>query len=271
MRARRSLSQNFLVDHNIRRKIVETLELDGSDEVLEIGPGHGELSELITGRVRRFVMVEKDDRLAPLLVERWGTRDDVEIVHADALKIDLAGLVSGRHALKLLSNVPYSITSPLLFRFLDVPDVERIVVMVQEEVARRICSNPGTRAYGALTVGIQVQARPRLAFRVGRAAFRPVPRVDSAVVVIEPRSEGPGAQEIAEVRVLARECFSRRRKQLQNILRSSPEYRLEAKQVQEILAGAGIEPATRPERLSPAAFVDLARRISRHRPAKPAG
>lgn len=270
VRARRSLSQNFLVDRNLRRKIVDALQPDAVDHVLEVGPGHGELSELMVGRVRRLVMVEKDDRLVPLLRERWADRPDVRIVHADALDTDLDGLLEEGASRKLISNVPYSITSPLVFRLLDL-EATRIVVMVQEEVARRICSPPGNRTYGALSVGVQVQARPRLAFRVGRGSFRPVPGVDSAVVVIEPRSPAPDRAIVASVRTLARECFSRRRKQLQRILRSSPEYGLEADEAHAILGRLGIDPAARPEQLAPEQFVTLARCLSHPGPGDPLG
>ncbi|MFW6039637.1 MAG: ribosomal RNA small subunit methyltransferase A, partial [Gemmatimonadota bacterium] len=158
IRPKRSLSQNFLVDHNIRNKLIDTLDPAPDDTVLEVGPGHGELSELLVGRVARLVLVEKDDRLAPELAERWAGRADVRVAHGDALEVDLSALAAGDSsgaggtparsgpggALRLISNVPYAITSPLLFRLLEVrPLPVRIVVLVQEEVARRITAEPG--------------------------------------------------------------------------------------------------------------------------------
>jgi 16S rRNA (adenine1518-N6/adenine1519-N6)-dimethyltransferase len=269
VRPKRSLSQNFLVDHNIRRKLVETLAAGPDDVVLEVGPGHGELSELFVGRVRRLVLVEKDDRLAPELQRRWDRRDDIEVVHGDALEVDLSALLAvplaaGARGPRLISNLPYAITSPLIFRLLDVtPPAERIVVLAQEEVARRITADPGGKEYGALTVGVRTQARAELAFTVSRQAFRPVPGVDSAALVLEP-IDGPTGRRQERLRALVRASFSRRRKQLRTILRSAPAYRLEAGTAEAILAGLGIDPRARPETLSPEEFTALADRLEAH-------
>lgn len=233
--------------------------------MLEVGPGHGELSELLVGEVARLVLVEKDDGLAPDLASRWAERDDVVVVHGDAMQIDLASLPARRHPLRIISNVPYSITSPLLFRLLDVGQTDRIVVLVQEEVARRITAEPGGKEYGALTVGIRTQALARYGFGVGRNVFRPVPRVDSAAVVLTPLpARARGEQEA--IRDLARAAFSRRRKQIRTILRAAPEYALGAEEAEALLAGIGVAPTARPESLSPELFVELARRLAEARP-----
>ena len=272
VRPKRSLSQNFLVDHNIRRKLVETLDARPDDTVLEVGPGHGELSELLVGRVRRLVLVEKDDRLAPRLAQRWADRDDVTVVHGDALELDLSALVAGalgggaRDAaadpgLRLISNLPYAITSPLLFVLLDVePRPRRIVVLLQEEVARRITAEPGGKEYGALSVGVRTRARAELAFGVGRNVFRPVPGVDSAAVVLEPTG-GSGAVDPVVLRRLVRAAFSRRRKQIRTILHSTPTYGLGTDEAEAILGGLGIDPTARPETLAPEQFEALAARL----------
>lgn len=271
IRPKRSLSQNFLVDHNIRRKLIETLDAASDDTVLEVGPGHGELSELLVGRVARLVLVEKDDRLAPELAKRWADRDDVDVVHGDALDVDLSALVADGESstspsgadsgLRVISNVPYAITSPLLFRLLEVrPFPVRIVVLVQEEVARRIVADPGGKEYGALTVGIQVRAAAERAFGVSRSCFRPVPEVDSAAVVLTPR-EGPSVAELEAVRRLVRAAFSRRRKQLRTILRSAPGYDLSRDAADAVLEGLGIAPRARPETLAPEEFLALAARL----------
>lgn len=262
VRAKRSLSQNFLVDPNLRRKLVDALGAGPDDTVLEIGPGHGELSERMVGEVARLVLVEKDDRLVELLIERWGTRDDVFIVHADALKVDLSELVAGSSALRVISNVPYSITSPLLFRFLEIrPLPSRLVVLVQEEVGRRIVADPGTREYGALSVGVRARAEARLAFRVGRQAFRPVPAVDSVAVVIEPAADCPEEHELKALRDLTRAAFSRRRKQIRTILRDAPEYGLSAAAAEAVLARVGADPTARPETFDPGLFLRLAEQL----------
>jgi len=272
VRAKRSLSQNFLVDHNIRRKIVTELGAGPDDAVLEVGPGHGELSDLLVGQVSRLVLVEKDDQLAAQVAERFMDREDVRVVHGDALEVDLAGLLSGDRAGLLISNVPYGITSPLIFRFLEMqPIPRRMVLLVQREVAERIAASEGNKVYGALSVGVQARAAVRIAFRVGRQAFRPSPEVDSAVIVIEPRPDAAARERQGDLRVLTRVAFSRRRKQLGRILRSAPEYALSTDSVDRILEAEGLSPQARPETLTPDQFVDLAARLAAARNATPGG
>jgi len=263
VRAKRSLSQNFLVDHNIRRKIVAELGAGPGDAVLEVGPGHGELSDLLVGQVETLVLVEKDDVLASDLAARFPDREDVRVVHADALEVDLEGLLPGDRPSLLISNLPYGITSPLIFRFLDMrPLPRKMVLLVQREVAERIAATEGNKVYGALSVGVQTRADVRVAFRVGRLAFRPVPAVDSALIVIEPRADLEDDDMLRSLRVLTRVAFSRRRKQLGRILRSAPEYTLSAASVDRVLEACGLSPQARPETLTPDQFIELAGRLA---------
>lgn len=258
-RAKRSLSQNFLLDPNLQKKTVSELGAGAEDTVLEIGPGHGELTQHLIGRVHRVVAVEKDDALARELSERWRDRSDFVVHPADALQIRLADLADSDRPLRVLSNVPYGITSPLLFAMLAIrPPPVRMVVTVQKEVADRIVAPTGTRTYGALSVGVRAVAEAAIAFRVARTAFRPVPEVDSAVVRIEPDPDRSAEVDPDRLRALTRAAFSRRRKQLQKILRSSPDLRLDARQVDDLCARLAIDPRSRPEELSPATFVRLA-------------
>ncbi len=261
-RPKRSLSQNFLIDPNLRRKIIRALEPASADTVLEIGAGHGELGELLVGRVARLVLVEKDDRLAAGLTERFAAESAATVVHGDALELDLEALLRPGRPYRVLSNLPYAITTPLLFRILDLrPPAERIVVTVQREVAERIVAGPGTKTYGALSVGVQIRGTPRVAFGVSRTAFRPVPDVDSAAVVIEPDPRPPSPEEEEQVRRLTRITFAQRRKQLQKILRTAPEYSLSSEAITRLSADIGFDPRARPERLSPAEFRALARAL----------
>lgn len=257
--AKRSLSQNFLLDPNLQRKTVSELEAGPEDTVLEIGPGHGELTQHLIGRVHRIVVVEKDVGLASDLAQRWSHGAGVTVHPRDALETRLADLVEPGRSLRILSNVPYNITSPLLFAFLAIrPPAVRIVVTVQREVAERIVAPAGTRAYGALSVGVQSVADASLAFRVARSAFRPVPDVDSAVVRIEPDPRRCERVDSEAVRATTRAVFSRRRKQLQKILRSTPELGLDARAVEELCERLGLDPRSRPEQLAPETFVCLA-------------
>lgn len=259
-RPKRSLGQNFLVDPNIQRRIVAELDPAPEDVVLEVGSGRGELSRHLIGRSRHIILVEKDRDLVPALAARWGDRPGVEVVEGDALRMPLSSLLPGGAPVRVVSNVPYNITSPLLFAFLGLEAaVVRIVVMVQREVADRIVAPPGTKAYGALSVGVRALADASLAFRVGRRAFRPVPKVESAVVRLEPRPDAATVDREG-LRRLTRACFNRRRKQLQKTLRSAPELGFEG-DPKALLASLEIDPAARPEVLDPPMFVALAEKL----------
>jgi 16S rRNA (adenine1518-N6/adenine1519-N6)-dimethyltransferase len=260
LKARRSLSQNFLVDPNLQQKIVDALEAEPADTVLEVGPGHGELSAHLVGRVARLVLVEKDDQLAEALAVRWSGRDDVEVVHGDALEADLAGRVASPY--RVLSNLPYGITTPLLFRFLALaPAPVRIVVTVQKEVGERIVAGPGSRDFGSLSVGVQTRAEARIAFPVSRNAFRPVPDVESVTVVLDPDPERIAALPEPGLRRLTRAAFGWRRKQMQKILRSAPGLALGRERAESLCGSLGLDPRSRPEQVPPELFVALARRL----------
>jgi 16S rRNA (adenine1518-N6/adenine1519-N6)-dimethyltransferase len=294
MRAKRRLGQNFLVDPNLQRKIVDALEPAPGDTVIEIGPGRGALTRHLASSGARLVAIELDDDLAADLAAEFGAepgaepdaepdaepgaepggepggRADVTIVHADILDWDPTTLgdpadaLSGEPpAIKVVGNIPYNITSPILFRLLEWPVIpERIVVMVQREVAERILADPGEKAYGALTVGIRAQARVERLFHVGRHAFRPVPGVDSTVIRIWPRPvSGPGTGE--PLRSLTRAAFGMRRKQFQKILRSAPGYGLAPEPAERVLVEVGLRPEDRPETLEPQTFVRLAAALQR--------
>jgi 16S rRNA (adenine1518-N6/adenine1519-N6)-dimethyltransferase len=263
-RAKKSLGQNFLVDAGHQQRIVEALEPSPADVVAEIGPGHGALTRHLAGRVRRLVLIELDDALARGWQEEMRGRDDVEVRHQDALTVDFAALGAPPERLKVVGNIPYNITSPLIFHLLRREQrAQRIVLMIQREVADRILAEPGSRTYGALSVGVRVLARAERLFHVPRGAFRPVPNVDSTVIRLEAlRPEPLSATEEEDVRTLTRATFAWRRKQLQRILRDAEPYRLEPVRV-ETLAHAGFDPTARPESLAPDEFIRLARELRR--------
>jgi len=258
-RAKKSLGQNFLVDPNLQRKIVAALEAGPEDEVLEIGPGQGALTEHLQGSVGRLILVELDDDLAAALAGRFEGRPDVTVVHRDVLQVDPSDHVRDIGALKVVGNIPYNITTPILFHLLERPRPARIVLMVQDDVADRIVAPVGTRAYGALSVGIRSVARVERLFKVGRKSFRPVPGVDSAVIRIDPfRPEPLDSAQEARVRTVVRAAFQWRRKQLGKILRDHPDLSVSDAEAGAALAAAGVSPTDRPERASPDAFVRLA-------------
>jgi 16S rRNA (adenine1518-N6/adenine1519-N6)-dimethyltransferase len=261
IRAKKSLGQNFLVDTNYQGKIVDALELREEDELIEIGPGTGAITQHMVGKVRRFTAIELDNQLAAALRERYADVPSFHLVHQDVMEVTLADLAENIEAAKVVGNIPYNITSPLIFRLLERaarPAV--IVVMVQKEVADRIVAPPGDKDFGALTVGVQAVADAERLFVVPRGAFRPVPNVDSAVVRIVPRRPYQlSAAEETDLRHLTRASFAMRRKQFQKILRTAAGYELSAGQVAELEAAIKHPLTARPEELSPAQFVEISR------------
>lgn len=256
---KRSLGQNFLVDENLQRKIVAALEVGSGDEVLEIGPGRGALTRHLVGRVARLVAVELDDHLAAALAEQYEGRDDVRVVHADILDLELPELATDVSRLNVVGNIPYNITTPILFHLLRRPRPRNIVLMVQDDVADRIAAPIGTKEYGALSVGVRTVATVQRLFGVGRGAFRPVPGVDSCVIRIRPFSPEPlSAEEEDRLRHVVRAAFQWRRKQLRKILRDHPDLGFSEEEIVAVLGALGLDPQDRPERLDPGAFLRLA-------------
>jgi 16S rRNA (adenine1518-N6/adenine1519-N6)-dimethyltransferase len=262
-RARRSLGQNFLVDPNIQRKIVDAAAVGPDDHVLEIGPGHGALTDRIAGHVRHLSAVELDRDLAAALRTRYTGRDDVTLIEADVLDLDLHDIVSDPASLVVLGNIPYNITTPILFHLLrrDTRPA-RIVLMVQREVAERITASPGDSDYGALSVGVQATSHVEKLFHVGRNAFRPTPNVDSMVIRITPIRPAPlDEQTERDLRSLTRVAFGWRRKQLQRTLRDAPAYHVDPSALEGIARQADIDLRARPETLSPGRMIQLARAL----------
>lgn len=262
-RARKSLGQNFLVDTRVQRRIVEALDPDPHDTIIEIGPGKGALSRHLAGTAAKLILIELDRDLAPALKAEYADRPDITVIEADVLDVDLRDLVTGSGTVKIVGNIPYNITTPIIFHLLDREiRPERIVLMVQREVADRIVADPGSREYGALSVGVRTVARVERLFNVPRGAFRPVPGVDSTVIGIAPFRPPPlDADEETDLRTLTRVAFSMRRKQLQKILRASPDYALEPDDIVRIEQRTGITLEQRPEQLDPQQFVALSREL----------
>lgn len=257
-RAKRSLGQNFLIDPNIQRRIVEALGPSPEDVVLEIGPGRGALTRHLAGRVRRLVLAELDRELAARLREEYAGRGDVEVIEGDVLDLELERVTDEVAQLKVIGNIPYNITTPIVFSLLERrPRPRSILLMVQREVAERMAAPPGNKSYGALAVGVQSVASVEKMLSVGRNAFRPVPDVESAVVRIEPFQPPPlTLEEEAALRALTRHAFGQRRKQFQRILRDA--YRLDADGVAALEERLGLDLRRRPEEFGPEVFIALA-------------
>jgi 16S rRNA (adenine1518-N6/adenine1519-N6)-dimethyltransferase len=247
VRAKKELGQHFLVDENILGVIGRLAGPARDDVVLEIGPGLGVLTVYLADRVRQVHAVELDRSLASRLDERIADRSNVEVHFGDALQLDLARVAPGAN--KLVANLPYNIATPLIAESLDgLPRVELWCVMVQREVADRFFAQPSTKAYGAVSVLVQLVTE-RIGFHpVSRNVFRPRPNVDSAIVAFR-RTGLP--ENFAHVKRVVEAAFAHRRKKLANSLE---------------LAGVDISrvdvPDVRAEELAPASFLDLAAALS---------
>jgi len=263
IRAKKSLGQNFLVDPNIQRRIVEAVDPRPDDTIVEIGPGQGAITQHLVDAGARVVAIELDDRLADLLRNRFADRPNFRLLHKDALTFEPADVGTGMSRVKLVGNIPYNITTPLIFHFLARPLRPRVfILMVQKEVADRILADVGSKDYGALSVGVRTIATAERLFNVGRGSFRPIPNVDSSVIRITPIWPPPYFEhEEALIRELTRTAFAWRRKQLQKILRASEAYHLSGDQVSNLHHRTGIDLNLRPEALTPEQFVLLARAL----------
>jgi len=272
------LGQNFLIDSNIVNKIIEAAELSPGDLVVEIGSGLGALTARIARSAGKVLAVEVDRGLLPVLAEVVEAAGDVEIIHGNAMEIDFDCLVrektggqfgrgSGRY--KLLANLPYYITSPLLIRILQERyNFSRMVIMVQSEVAARLAAAPGTKDYGLLSVVVQYFTDVKVLFRVHRTVFYPAPAVDSAVVRLLVRPPVNPAQDEKTFFKVVRAAFGKRRKTLLNSLADSG-FGISKEVWKAVLESSGIDPGRRGETLSLTEFARLTGSLLEiHKPVK---
>lgn len=220
-RAKKSLGQNFLIDKNIARKIVDLIQITANDLVVEIGPGRGILTQFFFEFPAEFICVEIDSRLVEFLQQKFAREANITIVHEDFLHLDLSTLDLTERHMKWVGNLPYHLTSPVLFRMWTCyPRVARAIFMVQKEVADRLIARVGTREYGILSVLVQTVYQVRREFSVPRTVFRPSPEVDSAVISFAIRKNFSLNCEMCLYERVIKTAFNQRRKQLKNSLQS---------------------------------------------------
>jgi 16S rRNA (adenine1518-N6/adenine1519-N6)-dimethyltransferase len=252
---KKSLGQHFLADENLLGVIGRLAELDPDDVVLEIGPGLGVLTRYLAEHVQFVHAVEIDRSLEEPLAASLGSRDNVRLLFGDALRVDLTGLDPPPG--KLVANLPYNVATPLVVETLaGLPSLRRWCVMVQRELAERFFAVPSTKAYGAVSVLVQLQARRVGSHRVSANVFRPPPRVESTLMAFE-RVDGVA---IDDVRPLVDAAFAHRRKTMANSVELAG--LASRRQVEETLTSLGRAPGARAEELEPREFVDLARRLA---------
>ncbi len=246
--AKKHLGQNFLFDPSILLNIIRSADLSGTDTVLEIGPGPGRLTRLLAGKVEKVIAIELDSYLYNKLIEELKDLNNVDLVLGDALKFPFERL----DRFKVVANIPYYITTPIIFRLIDARrSVESMTLTIQKEVAERIVAGPGTKNYGVLSIMVQFRAEPELKFIIPKEAFKPVPKVDSAVIHMKLREEpAVSVQDEALFTRIVKTAFSQRRKTLSNSLKAF-------NNAKDILIQAGIDPQRRPETLSIEEFAIL--------------
>lgn len=256
---RKGWGQHFLIDRNILHKVIRTAQVGKEDVVLEVGPGLGEMTLALAPKVRRVVAIEIDRKLVEILKKKMADTPNVEVIRADILKIDFDQLFrQEKQPLKVVANLPYQISTPLLFRFIESREIfSTLTLMLQKEVVERMVSHPGRKEYGPLSIFVQLVSIPSIRFFIKPSAFFPSPKVESAVVHIVWR-EKPMIEPSDEewFKRVVRGCLGYRRKTLINALKHS-ELAL-PKTVESRIEKIGIDPQRRPETLTIQEFASLA-------------
>lgn len=260
----KSLGQNFLIDGNIIDRIIERADIKERDGIIEIGPGIGTLTQKLCEKAGRVVAIELDDNLLPILEETLGAYNNVEVIHGDVLKVDLKQIIEEKLALekvKVVANLPYYITTPIIMKLLEENlSIDKIVVMVQKEVAFRMKAAPGSKDYGALSVAVQYYSKPEIIVDVPKNVFMPRPNVDSAVIMLDVYKEP--VIKVKDEKMffnVVKAAFGKRRKTLLNALSSSID--LKKERIEEILKECGVDPMRRGETLTIREFALVADEI----------
>lgn len=268
---KKSLGQNFLVDTNILKRIVDFAELNGDTGAIEIGPGIGALTEQLARNSKKVVAFEIDQRLLPILAETLSPYSNVKIIHQDVLKADVRKVMaeefSGIDDVMVVANLPYYVTTPIIMKLLEEQlPIRGIVVMLQKEVADRISAAPGTKDYGSLSIAIQYYTEAETVMVVPKTVFVPQPNVDSAVIRLIKR-ERPAVDVTDESFFfqVTKASFAQRRKTILNNLTSQlPEGKEKKEQIINALSTSGIEPSRRGETLSLEEFALLSNELYKY-------
>jgi 16S rRNA (adenine1518-N6/adenine1519-N6)-dimethyltransferase len=256
---KKRLGQHFLVDRNILNKVIRTAEVGKEDVVVEVGPGLGEMTLALARSAKRVIAVEIDPRLAEILKKKLADCTNVEVVQSDILKVDFKHLFKKEgHPVKVVANLPYQITTPLLFRFIETREVfSTFTLMLQKEVAQRMAASPGGKEYGRLSVLLQMFLDLSVSFFIPPSAFFPHPKVESAVVRMVWKEEPVvNLRDEEWFKRVVKACFGYRRKTLANALKHSELPLPES--IESRMEKVGIDPRRRPETLTIEEFVRLA-------------
>ncbi|MCD8119654.1 MAG: 16S rRNA (adenine(1518)-N(6)/adenine(1519)-N(6))-dimethyltransferase RsmA [Lachnospiraceae bacterium] len=259
---RKQFGQNFLVDEHVLNKIIRESGVTKDDFVLEIGPGIGTMTQYLCEAAKEVVAVEIDRMLIPVLEDTLGAYDNVTVINADILKTDIRAIAeekNGGHPIKVVANLPYYITTPVIMQLLEGgAPIESITVMVQKEVAERMQTGPGSKDYGALSLAVQYYAKAEIVANVPPNCFMPRPKVGSAVIHLE-KYEVPPVAVADEKKMfrLIRAAFNQRRKTLPNAVTGDAAFTCTKEQVADALRAMGLSEMVRGEALSLSQFAKL--------------
>lgn len=263
-RPQKRLGQNFLIDGNIKNKLLDAAELKKTDLVLEIGPGLGQLTFDIALRAKEVIAVEFDKKLFSILNDSCSDYENIKLIHQDFLKSDLPGLIPHDKKIKVISNLPYYISTPIILKLLENRKrMDFALLTLQKEVADRLTAGPNSKNYGSLTLFASFYAEIKKLFNIKKNSFYPVPKVDSAVIILKPRISPPVKVTDHDILLeLIRTGFSSRRKTLINALSSKNFHGLSKDAIQHILSESGVPENIRAEALSLANFAAISDRVS---------
>ena len=262
---RKKFGQNFLIDNHILDKIIDAADLTRDDCVLEIGPGIGTMTQRLAEEAGEVIAVEIDQNLIPILDETLADYDNVTVLNEDILKVDIHQIVEerGGRPVKVVANLPYYITTPIIMALFEshVP-LSSVTIMVQREVADRMCVGPGTKEYGALSLAVQYYAKPEIITKVSAACFMPKPNVDSTVIRLTRYEKPPvEARDEAWLFAIIRAAFNQRRKTLVNSIANAANLDVSRQQVEAVLTEMGLPAAIRGEALTLEQFAELSGRL----------
>lgn len=259
----KTLGQNFLIEDSVPRDIAEGADVNEEDMVIEIGPGVGTLTAQILQRAKKVTVIEIDKTLIPILEEELGDQEKLTIVNADALKVDLNEIIGEEKSVKLVANLPYYVTTPIVANlFKSGVKFKNMTIMIQKEVADRMNAEPGTKDYGAISLLVQYYCNTKIIRKVAPSCFMPRPKVDSIVIRLD-RLEEPRVKVLDEKLLfeIIRSSFNMRRKTLWN---STKPLGLSKEKHELAYQEAGIDPKRRGETLTMEEFCELSNRVNYH-------
>lgn len=265
--ANKSLGQNFLVDDNVVKSIVDAADVCDEDLVIEIGPGLGTLTNELLQRAKKVIAIELDTRMIRILEDRFSLYNNLEIINEDVLKVDLNTIIkkekenNGIKSAKIVANLPYYITTPIIMKLLEEKSgFESITVMIQKEVADRLCETPGGKLSGAITYSVFYYAEAREVLRVPNNSFIPAPEVDSAVINLKIRKEPSVQADEKKLFKIIKYAFMQRRKTLTNALSKCDLFK-DKEQLKNILKELNINEKVRGEELKLQDFADIVNKL----------